>query len=157
MDFLNPVRAEHAFPPTTGGLDAAAESRQLSRILALSGDPREARERQNVGRLRRPAALRAAKPRFARHGLALQVVELCRVLIRGEAKLQADRFVVLGNSRRSNHYIRSAWEFLALKPLYSSCLGALGAQTIVFVVSGSHLRSNQCIRSVWESKHLGCP
>ena len=77
------------FPADQSSLDAAAESRQLSRILALSGDPREARERQNVGRLRRPAALRAAEPRFARLGLALQVVELCGCYIRGEAKLQA--------------------------------------------------------------------
>ena len=70
-------------------LVAAAESRQLSRILALSGGPREARKRQNVGRLRRPAALRAAGPRFARLGLTLQVADLCRWYIRGEAKLQA--------------------------------------------------------------------
>ena len=79
------------FPADLGSLDAAAESRQLNRILALSGDPREARERQNVGRFRRPAALRAAGPRFARLGLALQVVELCGCYIRGEAKLQAGR------------------------------------------------------------------
>ena len=68
-------------------LVAAAESRQLSRILALSGGPREARKRQNVGRLRRPAALRAAGPRFARlprfarRGLAsLGLAELCNCL-----------------------------------------------------------------------------
>ena len=59
-----PVRAEHAFPPSTGSLDAAAELRQLGRILALLGGPREAR-----GRLTAPGALRR-RPRFAQQGLA---------------------------------------------------------------------------------------
>ena len=72
---VNPVRAVHAFPPTTGSLDAAAESRQLGRILALLGGPREARGRLTApGALRRrppsaAAALRAA-PRFVRRSLA---------------------------------------------------------------------------------------
>ena len=71
----NPVRAEHVFPPTTGSLDAAALSRQLGRILALLGGPREAR-----GRLTAPGALRR-RPRFARQGLAsLGLVELREVL-----------------------------------------------------------------------------
>ena len=43
-------------------LYAAAESRQLSRILAFLGGPREAR-----GRLTAPGALRR-RPRFARRG-----------------------------------------------------------------------------------------
>ena len=46
-------------------------------LAAFGGLPRFAR--------RSLASLGAAKPRFARHGLALQVVELCKVLIRGEA------------------------------------------------------------------------
>ena len=50
------------FPADAGSLDAAAESRQLSRILALLGGPREAR-----GRLTAPGALRR-RPRFARRG-----------------------------------------------------------------------------------------
>ena len=60
------------FPADPGCLDAAAESRQLSRILALLGGPREARGRLTApGALRRrppsaAAALRAAGPRFAR-------------------------------------------------------------------------------------------
>ena len=81
------------FPADPGRLYAAVDSRQSSRILALSGGPREARKRQNVGRLRRPAALRAAGPRFARLGLALQVVGLCGWSICGEAMLQAGQGV----------------------------------------------------------------
>ena len=57
------------FPADPGCLDAAAESRQLSRILAFLGGPREAR-----GRLRRRAPYGAGRlrrrPRFARQGLA---------------------------------------------------------------------------------------
>ena len=55
-------------------LVAAAESRQLNRILAFLGGPREARGRLTApGALRRrppsaAAALRAAGPRFARPG-----------------------------------------------------------------------------------------
>ena len=70
-------------------LVAAAKSLLVLPPLALLGGPREARERQNVGRLRRPAALRAAGPRFARLGVTLQVADLCRWYIRGEAKLQS--------------------------------------------------------------------
>ena len=61
-------------PADSGHLYAAAESRQLSRILALLGGPREARGRLTApGALRRrppsaAAALRAAGPRFARPG-----------------------------------------------------------------------------------------
>ena len=51
-------------PADPGCLYAAAESRQLSRILAFLGGPREAR-----GRLTAPGALRR-RPRFARRGLA---------------------------------------------------------------------------------------
>ena len=57
------------FPADPGCLDAAAESRQLSRILAFLGGPREAR-----GRLRRRAPYGAGRlrrrPLFARQGLA---------------------------------------------------------------------------------------
>ena len=74
-------------------LVAAAESLLVLSLLALLGGPREARERQNVGRLRRPAALRAAGPRFARLGLALQVVGLCGWSTCGEAMLQAGQGV----------------------------------------------------------------
>ena len=49
-------------PADPGCLYAAAESRQLSRILAFLGGPREAR-----GRLTVPGALRR-RPRFARRG-----------------------------------------------------------------------------------------
>ena len=49
-------------PADPGCLYAAAESWQLSRILAFLGGPREAR-----GRLTAPGALRR-RPRFARRG-----------------------------------------------------------------------------------------
>ena len=49
-------------PADPGSLYAAAESQQLSRILAFLGGPREAR-----GRLTAPGALRR-RPRFARRG-----------------------------------------------------------------------------------------
>ena len=47
----------------------------------------------------------------------------------GQAKGSLSR-----SSRRSNYYIRSAGEVLELKPLYSCCLGARGAQIITLVM-----------------------
>ena len=96
---IYPVRAEHAFPPTQ-----AVYTRQLIRgsrvasllclaALARLGNVKMLAAFGGLPRFARPAALRAAGPRFARLGLALQVVGLCGWSICGEAMLQAGRGV----------------------------------------------------------------
>ena len=62
LDYIKSRSCRARVPADPGCLYAAAESRQLSRILAFLGGPRAAR-----GRLTAPGALRR-QPRFARRG-----------------------------------------------------------------------------------------
>jgi len=70
----NPVRAEHAFPPTQAVYSLRAYSLPIKSPQVFVCGPREARGRLTApGALRRrppsaAAALRAARPRFARPG-----------------------------------------------------------------------------------------